>query len=240
MATQDVENYVIAKWKQYREPVTELSKEQKKGTSLVVSDMQMYNFDKITKDIYATKKNAMPTSADALTFSRKHILFVEFKSGFKKKVRKNALDKEKAKCKKIDDICPDYWKIFFKNQESETIGLINSLQMKAADSYITLEKQILPKCEGDNSRVLVDLWVIIDEEEIDYMEDTLASLANKTIEEKNNIFERIRKALNRFLRQQDANGNRYYYESIHVLSARDYENYLKTVEQEKGEVGLCT
>ena len=101
-------------------------------------------------------------------------------------------------------------------------------------------KRNLPKCEGDNSRVLVDLWVIIDEEEIDYMEDTLASLANKTIEEKNNIFERIRKALNRLLRQQDANGNRYYYESIHVLSARDYENYLKTVEQEKCEVGLCT
>lgn len=240
MAKQDVENYVTANWGQHKETVTELSKEQKKGTSLVLADTQMYNFDKITKDIYATKKNAMPTSADALTFSRKHILFVEFKSGFKKKVRKNALDKEKAKCEKIDDICPDYWKIFFKNQESETIGLINSLQMKAADSYITLEKQILPKCEGDNSRVLVDLWVIIDEEEIDYMEDTLASLANKTIEEKNNIFERIRKALNRFLRQQDANGNRYYYESIHVMSARDYENYLKTVEQEKGEVGLCT
>lgn len=233
MAKQDVENYVTANWGQHQETVTELSKEQKKGTSLVLADTQMYNFDKITKDIYATKKNAMPTSADALTFSKKHILFVEFKSGFKKKVKKNALDKERAKCEKIDDICSDYWKVFFKNQEAETIGLINSLQMKAADSYITLEKQILPECKGDNSRVLVDLWVIIDEDEIDYMEDTLASLAQKPTGEENNIFERIRKALSRYLRQQDANGKRYYYESIHVLSARDYENYLKTIMQEK-------
>lgn len=234
MATQDVENYVTAKWGQYRETVTELSKEQKKGTSLVMSDIQMYNFDQITKEIYASRKRGIPTSADALTFLKKHILFVEFKSGFKKKVKKNALDKERAKCKEIDDVCRDYWKVFFKNQESETIGLINSLQMKAADSYITLEKQILPECKGDNSRILVDLWVIIDEDEIDYMEDTLASLAHKPTGEENNIFERIRKALSRFLRQQDANGKRYYYESIHVLSARDYENYLKTMVQEKG------
>ena len=235
MAMQDVENYVTATWGQYQETVTELSKEQKKGTSLVRSNIQMYNFDQITKKIYATRKSGIPTSADALTFSKKHILFVEFKSGFKKKVKKNALDKERAKCEKIDDVCPEYWKVFFKNQELETTGLINSLQMKAADSYITLEKQILPKCEGDNRRVLVDLWVIIDEDEIDYMEDTLASLAKKPIGGENNIFERIRKALNRFLRQQDANENRYYYESINVLSAKDYENYLKTVVQEKGK-----
>lgn len=183
MVKQDVENYVTANWGQHQETVTELSKEQKKGTSLVLSDTQMYNFDQITKEIYATRKNGIPTSADALTFSK-------------------------------------------------NIFCLLSLNLDL--------KRNLLKCEGDNSRVLVDLWVIIDEEEIDYMEDTLASLANKTIEEKNNIFERIRKALNRFLRQQDANGNRYCYESIHVLSARDYENYLKTVEQEKGEVGLCT
>ena len=51
--------------------------------------------------------------------------------------------------------------------------------MKAADSYMTLEKQILPMCQSDIDRVLVDLWVIIDEDEIDYMEDTLADLAGK-------------------------------------------------------------
>lgn len=58
---------------------------EKKGTSLVLSDTQMYNFDQITKEIYATRKNGITTSADALTFSKKHILLVEFKSGFKKK-----------------------------------------------------------------------------------------------------------------------------------------------------------
>ena len=73
MVKQDVENYVTASWGQHQETVTELSKEQKKGTSLVLSDTQMYNFDQITKEIYATRKNGIPTSADALTFSKKHI-----------------------------------------------------------------------------------------------------------------------------------------------------------------------
>lgn len=173
MAAQDVKNYADENWNQYLESITELSKEQKNGNALVTSDRQMYNFDKITKKIYAKRSNGVPTSADALAFSKKHIQFVEFKSGFKKKITKNTMDKEKAKCDKTNAFCNDYWNLFFKNQETETIGLINSLQMKAADSYMTLEKQILPMCQSDIDRVLVDLWVIIDEDEIDYMEDTL-------------------------------------------------------------------
>lgn len=79
-------------------------------------------------------------------------------------------------------------------------------------------------CQSDIDRVLVDLWVIIDEDEIDYMEDTLADLAGKPTS-KDNIFKKVESALSRFLRQKDANGNQYYYESIHVQAARDYENY---------------
>ena len=69
-----------------------------------------------------------------------------------------------------------------------------------------------------------------DYSEIDYMEDTLADLAGKPTS-KDNIFKKVENALSRFLRQKDANGNQYYYESIHVQSARDYENYLKNLLQ---------
>ena len=136
MAAQDVKNYADENWNQYLESITELSKEQKNGNALVTSDKQMYNFDKITKKIYAKRSNGVPTSADALAFSKKHIQFVEFKSGFKKKITKNTMDKEEAKCDKTNAFCNDYWNLFFKNQETESIGLINSLQMKAADSYM--------------------------------------------------------------------------------------------------------
>lgn len=74
------------------------------------------------------------------------------------------------------------------------------------------------------------IFIIIDEDEIDYMEDTLADLAGKPTS-KDNIFKKVESALSRFLRQKDANGNQYYYESIHVQSARDYENYLKNLLQ---------
>ena len=53
MAAQDVKNYADENWNQYLESITELSKEQKNGNALVTSDRQMYNFDKITKKIYA-------------------------------------------------------------------------------------------------------------------------------------------------------------------------------------------
>lgn len=46
-------------------------------------------------------------------------------------------------------------------------------------------------CQSDIDRVLVDLWVIIDEDEIDYMEDTLADLAGKPTS-KDNIFKKLK------------------------------------------------
>ena len=48
-------------------------------------------------------------------------------------------------------------------------------------------------CQSDIDRVLVDLWVIIDEDEIDYMEDTLADLAGKPTS-KDNIFKKVESA----------------------------------------------
>lgn len=57
MAAQDVKNYADENWNQYLESITELSKEQKNGNALVTSDKQMYNFDKITKKIYAKRSN---------------------------------------------------------------------------------------------------------------------------------------------------------------------------------------
>lgn len=65
---------------------------------------------------------------------------------------------------------------------------------------------------------------------LESMEDTLADLAGKPTS-KDNIFKKVESALSRFLRQKDANGNQYYYESIRVQSARDYENYLKNLLQ---------
>ena len=61
MAAQDVKNYADENWNQYLESITELSKEQKNGNALVTSDKQMYNFDKITKKIYAKRSNGVPT-----------------------------------------------------------------------------------------------------------------------------------------------------------------------------------
>lgn len=114
MAAQDVKNYADENWNQYLESITELSKEQK-GNALVTSDRQMYNFDKIIKENLRKKIKWCANVCRCISVFKKHIQFVEFKSGFKKKITKNTMDKEKAKCDKTNAFCNDYWNLFFKN-----------------------------------------------------------------------------------------------------------------------------
>lgn len=177
-------------------------------------------------------KSKAPTSADAVMITPKCVCFIEFKSGFKQRITKNNFDEEKARCKDADKVCKQYWALFFKNQKKEVQELIASIRMKALESYITLEKKILPKCCQADRKIGLKFMVIIDEDEVDNMEDTLAALAGGT-QAKGNHFSEIRRALERMMVQHDADGNEYYYDDIKVWSARDFENYLRlNVENE--------
>lgn len=141
MTISELEAYFNQNWneKEFRGTVTKLSKSDK-GTSLVKSNFEMFNFDAIIRSIY---KSDEPSSADAIFFSKGNLHLVEFKTGFYQKVRKRRSDfnEEIAKCKHLGAICDDYWKQFTERQDKEIEILLDSLKLKAIETYIFLEKK---------------------------------------------------------------------------------------------------
>ena len=223
MFTKDVQSYATDNWRQFLKPISELSKTGK-GTSLVESSEELYSFDDICKSFYKNKK--VPTSADALRVTNRTVEFVEFKSGFKQRITKNNFDSEKGRCDALKEVCEDYWNKFFELQKANKAELIYVIRLKALESYITLEKQILPLCQDTTAYVSLKLIVVIDGDAVDSMEDTLSGLAGKEPPEGNSISD-VKKALIRLTNLRDAENNPYLYDCIEVLSAQDYLNKLK-------------
>ncbi len=226
MTNRNLSQYALEHWDTYKNTVSEISKNDK-GQSLVESDRTLYNFDLICKDMFSD--NACPCSADGITFAKNNIELIEFKSGFKQKLTKWNYDPEQAKCPKYHEECTSYYKIFWENQDRKNSELIESIKLKALESYVILEKRCLTCCNelGEGRRAKVILRVVIDDDGINGIEDVLLDVANKNSQNNSNNISSIKQALKRFLRQVDATGNEYFYDEIEVLTSVDYLNYLK-------------
>lgn len=221
MVAIDITAFAKEKWSGYKKSITDISKS--KDTSLVENDIEVYCFDDICATLY--DQNKKPTSADALIIDEKSVELVEFKAGFKNKVTKKNFDKERGKCPKTKEICEDYWKLFFDKRKKEVDELVLNIRIKAVESYITLEKNIFPLCRSSEVPTNLEFWVVIDEDSVDEMEDTLADLAG-VAEVKDNAYFSIRRSLKRFVHCHDTNGNSYFYDNIKVLSVMDFQHYL--------------
>lgn len=204
--------------------VTELSMNKHTHIPLVESDVQMYSFENICSDLGLGPK--LPASADGLDVTPRNINLIEFKSGFRNKINRNNFDEEKARCSKTHEVCEDYWEQFFKRRELEISELIDSFHIKALESYLTLERQILPCCQDAERPVRVIFTAVIDADPVDAMEDTLAGLAERTGEDTSSPINRVKQALNRLAGVKDAGENIYCYDQIEVLSAQEYKNQL--------------
>lgn len=224
MLTKDLLSYAETNWGSFKATVSVISENDHTHIPLVTGDELLFHFDKITEMLYAQGK--APTSADGLEVTAQGVEFIEFKSGFKRKITKNNFDEKQGWCEDGKKVCSWYWDLFFKEQEKEIAELISSIRFKAIESYITLEKHIFPKCQQSGVHIPLKFVVVIDEDEVDNIEDTLAGLAGEE-DIKDNHFSAIRSALRRLTGQRDVDGSEYYYDSIEVLSARDFSNHLR-------------
>lgn len=224
MIKKDLYAHAATDWNDFLKPVIELSKSEHTDEPLVKSAVQMYNFDNICKTLFSSDK--VPTSADAIDVTSQSIRFVEFKSGFKKKITKENFNEEEGRCEATQAVCKDYWSLFFKEQEKETGELIASIRLKALESYLTLEKQLLPHCQDAPEPIPVVFTAVIDGDAVENMVDTLAQVSGKRAATDTSIA-KVRKALSRLAGIQDVDGNVYCYDKIEVLSAQDYENQLR-------------
>ncbi|MDR0425211.1 MAG: hypothetical protein LBH39_07185 [Clostridiales Family XIII bacterium] len=153
MGIEVLQKYAHQHWDDnYRASFTKLSKIGDGPNSLVYDDTQLYNFDQICKGIFNEK--GRPTSADGLALIHDGIAFIEFKSGFAQKMTEKKTN-PKLRCERIQDYCENgnvtalfekSQKLLKKNRELEQSELLKSIRFKAIESYISLEKRILPEC----------------------------------------------------------------------------------------------
>lgn len=222
---EDLAQFANTNWERYKTSITEASRSGE-GKVLVESELQVYNFDEIAKSLFP--HGDIPASADGLQFVEDKIQLIEFKSGFKQKITKENFDPQIGKCSKTDEVCEYYWSLFWENQDRKISELKDSIRSKAIESYILLEKHFLPNCQNTKlgkSNPLV-FTVVIDEDGVDGIEDTLAEIAGSELDTNNSLFS-IRKSLRRLLNRKDATGNSYFYDEIEVLTATDFTKRIE-------------
>jgi hypothetical protein len=163
MMPKNLPQYILENWERYKVTISDASKSDV-GVSLVESEEEIYNFDQVCKDFFAGKN--VPTSADGVQIQGRNVELVEFKSGFKQRVTKDKFDPDKGTCKSAGKVCTDYWNLFWENQDRKRAQLISSVRTKAIESYVFLEKHILPRCldytEGGKMKLV--FTVVIDED----------------------------------------------------------------------------
>lgn len=217
MITKDVSSYLVKNYEDYLETISNLSMSDK-GRVLVEDGHKLYNYDKITEVLYPIKT---PDSADAIYATDKKVFFVEYKSGFIKKINENNFDKSLMTCPDDEEkYCEPYAKLFFKKQKKETEILYHSIHMKAVESYMTLMKAIEPNCEQDDTQKILIFCVVVDDY-IENMEDILSGLANKPSD--TNTITSLRQSLSRFCKTE---GKDYYYDEIKVLSPYEFKIFV--------------
>ena len=219
MITKDIKSYLASNYTDYLKSVSELSKSDN-GKILVKDERELYCFDGITEALYPQKT---PESADAVYASDKKIFFVEYKSGFKKKITKENFDKRRMSCYENEEkYCEAYAELFFKNQKNENKGLYHSLQFKAVESYMTFFKEIVPKSDEDEEKTgkLLIYCVVVDDY-VESMEDILNDLAKKSSE--TNTMENIRNSFSRF---RTTSNKDYYYDDIKVFSPHEFIEFM--------------
>ncbi len=221
MSRKDIYGYINNNFKEFLEPISELSKSAK--TVLVNDNRHLFNFDKITENIYEGKK--VPSSADSLWVKGNEILLTEFKSGFKRKISKETLDDSKLKCPYDETrVCKDFGKLLIDKGKLETNELLDSLKFKAIESYITLEKKIFPLCPLPSKGKIRVIFCAVVDDYVDSMEDTLSELAGGFIN--TNTFQQVRDSLSRFIGLKSQDGENFYYDKIEIMSPYEYQKYI--------------
>lgn len=233
MTRKNISKYIQENWDEKKTSVTEASKETEHGKPLVKSEKEVYNFDRVCKELFP--EDSRPSSVDAVQIQGRLIELIEFKSGFGRIITKKSFKKELCECNKFDppEFCQEYGNLLLKSSEKMKAELIDSLKLKAVESYILLEKHIFPHCEETENikGFRINYVVVVDANGEDGIEDTLAGLVGKE-SDTNNTLNDIRQALKRFYSRKDVQGESYLYDFVEVLSAEDFKNRINLLKEQ--------
>ena len=218
MSIQAVQEYVDLHFSDCIEMITDICQNEN-GQGNLNSDERIFNYDKISLRILGNKHAC---SADGLRFCRKHVEFIEFKTGFERRITRENWNPNLAICPTYKIECQDYRKVFFEKSEKETKELFSSIRDKAIESYITWEKHILQNISKDH--VAIHFIAVVDCPPEDRIEDIQGELSKKT--PKNNSVVGIKHSLSRLQGRRDSEHHPYFYDCIHVYSFTEYQGIL--------------
>ena len=208
MTAKDVAAYANKRWVFYRKTAEKLS-EDDPGIPLVDNKTLMYCFDDIVGSLFSKNK---PASVDVLHIMKdRTILLIEFKRGFDRVFLRDNEESGKNDQNKL--------------KKKELAELRTSLQMKAVESYIVLEKRIFPLCDDCEKKRRLRYWVVVDIPPINTTGAILESLALKK-NSQSNPFANLEQSLRRFRSQRDALNQDYFYDEIKVISFQEFSKYL--------------
>lgn len=224
MIKENLKQYAEENWAQYKKTISCITQSGDQKGSLVESEHTLYCFDDITAFLF--QKQDKPASVDGIAFYRSATRLIEFKAGYHDIIDDKHYDPQKAMCEETQKECLELKPLLKKIRKKEKSELIDSIRLKAIESYITLEKQILPKCIPQEKKTTVEFWVVTDEEPTDTMKDIYESVSgSKTCCD--SPFDQLRKTLQRLSVQKDAEGKDYYYDKIKVISAVEFQKKLE-------------
>jgi len=216
---RDVNTWLSENYRDYLKSVSELSKNDR-GEALVKDEHQLYDFDQITAHIFP--KN-MPESSDGICVCGKRIIFTEFKSGFKKKIRRKNYKNHLMECPYEEGkTCEPYRDLFFDRQNQETDALKTSLYLKGIESYITLTRNIMPECIDDGQpgqhRLL---YCGVVDDPVAVGEAIRMDLAGKT--QNDNQVLSVKQSLDRL---KNNSKKSYYFDELEVFTPMGFKRYL--------------
>lgn len=228
MTRKNLAKYIQEHWEEKRVSITKASQEMEHSRPLVKSDREVYNFDAVCEELFQGKDK--PSSADGILIRGRDIDLIEFKSGFRQLITKKTFKEDKCLCDKLDPprYCENYGKLFLKNQEKIKAELIDSLKLKAVESYVLLERHILPQCEEmeQAKSFRINYVIVVDANGEDGIEDIMTDLAGKAPSTDNDLGA-IKQALKRFEHRTDVHGQSYLYDSVKVLTAKAFKSYIE-------------
>lgn len=220
----NVEVFFKNKYSNAWQPISQLSKSDH-GSFFIGSSTYGWNFDLVTTSLFKTNT---PTSVDGVFVVGKWIYFVEFKSGYKNLVSEKNIDLEKVGCPyKGNKPCEDKTRLLIDENKWMGEVLKTNIQLKAAESYRTFEKKIVPTIKETESdrRYCTCFIAVLDQEDPskdsvnDEFEVIQRDLAHSTSSEENYVAD-MYNALRRYAKPE------LWYDKSTAMSASVFEKFV--------------
>ena len=190
---------------------------------LVDSEALGYNFDKIKSYLLHGDKLK---SADALTIKDDSIYFIEFKTGFEKRISDSNFDYSKWKCDATNDFCEQGSK-YFKMYQKSTLEVYKlSNFAKLLESFLIFEKFILPNCNDTEIQFKLKYIVVVDavkDEPVDAIETILYELGN--INNNSNRINQFKRSIKKY-QFKDSTGQYVLYDDVDVFMKEQFEIFF--------------